>query len=293
MKRRTVIGVSAAVVVVGGVLWTALRPRAIPVEVEAVTPGPLRVTVSEDGRVRVRDRYVLSSPLAGTLLRPAVRAGDPCTPGTTLARIVPVAPPLLDARTRSEVQARAAAANDAAQRAEAALALARSELEQADRNLARARQLGAAGSISQEAMERIQTDRGGPGTGRGGGRARPRRGLARSGRGAGGAAPHPGPAPPARGRLGGHLPHPRRGAPGASGERGRGAAGDGAVRARRPRRDGGGGGRARRPRRWPSTRAPRWSSTAGVARKRWRPGYVGWSRAPSPRCPRSAWRSSG
>jgi multidrug efflux pump subunit AcrA (membrane-fusion protein) len=52
VKRRTVIGVSAAVVVVGGVLWTALRPRAVPVEVEAVKPGPLRVTVDEDGRVR-------------------------------------------------------------------------------------------------------------------------------------------------------------------------------------------------------------------------------------------------
>jgi len=159
VKRRTVIGVSAAAVVAGGLVWTALRPRPVVVEVETVRPGPLRVTVDEDGRVRVRERYVLSSPLSGTLLRPSVRAGDPCTPGATLARIVPVAPPLLDARTRSEVLARARAADDAAQRAEATLALARNELEQGERNLARARQLGAAGSISQEAMERIQTER--------------------------------------------------------------------------------------------------------------------------------------
>jgi HlyD family secretion protein len=159
VKRRTVIGVSAAAVVVGGVVWTALRPRPVVVEVETVKPGPLRVTVDEDGRVRVRERYVLSSPLGGTLLRPSVRAGDPCAPGATLARIVPVASPLLDARTRSEVRARAGAAHDAAQRAEAALELARNELQQAERNLIRARQLGAAGSISQEAMERIQTDR--------------------------------------------------------------------------------------------------------------------------------------
>ncbi len=159
MKLRTVILVSAAVVVVGGVLFTALRPRRVSVEVEAVKPGPLRVTVDEDGRVRVRERYVLSSPLGGTLLRPSVRAGDPCTPEATLARIVPVASPLLDARTRSEVQARARAADDAARRAEAALELARNEAAQAERNLARARQLGAAGSISQEAMERVQTER--------------------------------------------------------------------------------------------------------------------------------------
>ena len=159
MKRRTIIGASAAVVVVGGLLFLALRPRPVTAEVEPLTQGPLRVTVDEDGRVRVRERYVLSSPLGGTLLRPSVRAGDPCTLGVTLARIVPVAPPLLDERTRSEVQARARAADDAAQRAEAALGLARNELDQAERNLARARQLGTAGSISQEAMERIQTDR--------------------------------------------------------------------------------------------------------------------------------------
>ena len=159
MKLRTVIGVSAAVVVVGGVLFLALRPRAVSVEVETVKPGPLRVTVDEDGRVRVLERYVLSSPLSGTLLRPSVRAGDTCGPGETLARIVPVAPPLLDARTRSEVQARARAATDAAQRAEAALSLARNELEQAERNLARAQQLASAGSISKEARERIETER--------------------------------------------------------------------------------------------------------------------------------------
>lgn len=159
MKRRTVIGISAAVVVVGSVLWLALRPRPVQVEVETVRSGPLRVTVDEDGRVRVRDRYVLSSPLSGRLLRPSVRAGDPCEPDAPLARIVPVAPPLLDARTRSEVQARARAADDAAQRAEAALALARNELEQAERNLVRARQLGVSGSISLEVRERIETDR--------------------------------------------------------------------------------------------------------------------------------------
>ena len=160
MKRRTVIGVSVAAVLVGGGLWAALRPRAVEVEVEAIRPGRLRVTVDEDGRVRVRDRYVLSSPLSGRLLRPTVRAGDACDPGTPLARIVPVAPPLLDARTRSEVQARAHAANDVARRAEAALALAHNELAQSERNLVRARQLGSEGSISQEARERIETDRG-------------------------------------------------------------------------------------------------------------------------------------
>ncbi len=159
MKRRTVIGVGAAVVLVGGVLWTALRPRPVQVEVETLRSGPLRVTVDEDGRVRVRERYVLSSPLSGRLLRPSVRAGDSCEPGAALARIVPVAPPLLDARTRTEVQARARAADDAAQRADAALALARNELEQADRTLARARQLSSAGSISQEARERVETER--------------------------------------------------------------------------------------------------------------------------------------
>ncbi len=52
-------------------------PKPVPVDTARVTRGSLAVTVSEDGKTRVRDRYLISSPLAGRLHRIKVRAGDP------------------------------------------------------------------------------------------------------------------------------------------------------------------------------------------------------------------------
>lgn len=54
-------------------------PKPILVDTARVTRGSLAVTVSEDGKTRVRDRYVISAPLAGRLHRIKVRAGDPVT----------------------------------------------------------------------------------------------------------------------------------------------------------------------------------------------------------------------
>lgn len=59
-------------------------PKPIPVDTARVIRGSLAVTVSEDGKTRVRDRYVISSPLAGRLHRIKVRAGDPVTAPSAL-----------------------------------------------------------------------------------------------------------------------------------------------------------------------------------------------------------------
>lgn len=51
-------------------------PKPIQVDTAAVSRGVLSVTVAEDGKTRVRDRFVISSPLEGRLHRIKVRAGD-------------------------------------------------------------------------------------------------------------------------------------------------------------------------------------------------------------------------
>ena len=77
--------------IVGAVVYGFL-PKPIPVDVARVNRGDLAVTVSEDGKTRVRDRYVISSPLAGRLHRIKVRPGDPvATPPNSNWSDVPVA----------------------------------------------------------------------------------------------------------------------------------------------------------------------------------------------------------
>jgi len=155
MKLRHVIIALMLLGLVGLVLF-AFRRRPIEVDIGTIRRGPLQVTIDVEGKTRVRERLVVSSPLAGTLLRPRLRAGDCVEANAVLAQLRPVAPPLLDLRTRAEVEARARSAADATRQAEATLARARSVLELAVREMNRARALATAGSISKDALDRAE-----------------------------------------------------------------------------------------------------------------------------------------
>ncbi len=102
-----------AVLLLGAII-AGLWPRRLPVEIAAVAIGPLRATVNEEGKTRIKQRYVISAPVAGQLRRIAFKAGFEIKTGeTVLAVIDPVAPSLLDARTLSAAEAKrdTAAAN--------------------------------------------------------------------------------------------------------------------------------------------------------------------------------------
>ena len=97
-------------------------PSPFEVETTKVTRGTLVVTVDEDGKTRIREKYTVSAPVSGKLLRVELEEGDGISQGeTVLCRIEPSDPALLDARARTEADARVRAAEAAWQQAEAAL----------------------------------------------------------------------------------------------------------------------------------------------------------------------------
>ena len=106
----------------------AMFPKPVDVEYATATIGPLRVSVREDGKTRIREKYIVSAPVAGRLSRIELDAGDYCSEDTLLAVILPSDPEILDARQRAEAMARV-------QAAEAALQCAESYAEQAKINL--------------------------------------------------------------------------------------------------------------------------------------------------------------
>lgn len=110
--------------IVATLVWS-MWPQPVPVEATTVGRGPLRVTVVEDGRAVVEDRYLVTAPLAGTVGRNELRAGDPVTAGAVVARIAPLPAPLLDARTRTELTGRVDVARAQRRQAEAAVERAR------------------------------------------------------------------------------------------------------------------------------------------------------------------------
>jgi HlyD family secretion protein len=135
----------------------AFRPQPVPVDTEQVTRGQLLITVDEDGRTRIRERYVVSSPLAGRLSRIQLKPGDAVTAGNTiLASIEPADPALLDARARAETQARVNAATAAIAQAKSNTQRASAALEAAQADFRRAQALIEKRSISEDEFEEAE-----------------------------------------------------------------------------------------------------------------------------------------
>lgn len=149
LGRRALYWGGAGLAAAGFLAYT-LRPTPVPVEVAAVERGPLRVTIDEEGRTRVRDRYVVVAPAAGRVARIALEEGAPVTRGMVVARLS-AAP--LDPRGREQANARLRGAEDAEQAAAAAVSEARAALDQSSRTRARAESLFARNLLSLEQRE--------------------------------------------------------------------------------------------------------------------------------------------
>jgi HlyD family secretion protein len=136
----------------------ALRPRPVPVDAAPVTRGPLVVAVQESGKTRVKDRYVVSAPTAGSLSRVPLDPGDLVAEGQTLAEIAPSASPLLDQRARAQAEARLGAALSAVNQAQAQTTRAAAGRELAEHELTRMQRLAKGGAISRQAVEQAEFD---------------------------------------------------------------------------------------------------------------------------------------
>jgi HlyD family secretion protein len=157
ITRSRAVALAITLVVALLLAW-ALMPKPVPVDLEEVDRGPLAVTVDEEGETRVRDRYLVSAPLAGKVLRITLEPGDPVVAGeTVLATFQPGDPALLDVRARAEAEAQVRAA-------QAALGSARAERERfaAEHALAaaeaeRVRRLAAGEIVSRERLDTAVT----------------------------------------------------------------------------------------------------------------------------------------
>ena len=156
MKRKTWFVAGATVVMLALALAWAFAPRPVEVELAPVTQGRFEITIDEDGKTRLADRYVVSAPLAGRLARITLKEGDAVAVDTPLALLSSVLPALLDERTLRELQARIEGAQDNVSRAGSRSARAQVSLEQAKNEVRRSEQLVQQGFI---APIKVETDR--------------------------------------------------------------------------------------------------------------------------------------
>ena len=152
-KKVLMYSVPAALVVAFAL---GLRSSPFPVDVAPVSSGPLRVTLDEEGETRVRDRFVVSAPFTGRVLRIELEPGEPVRSGDVLVVLRPATSNLLDARSRASSEAGVRSAEAALGRARANRERARAELRFAQSDLGRAEALGKQGIVSREQVEVAQ-----------------------------------------------------------------------------------------------------------------------------------------
>ena len=156
LKRLVWIAASVALALL---VVRAFQAVPIIVDVATVSCGRLRVSVDDDGQTRVRERYTISAPIDGLLLRTALDPGDPVQAGQTLvAEFAPVAPDLLDTRSRREAQARINRAEAALKEAEARKAQAEAEMRYAATELQRIRNLFEQEVEPRDKLDQVERD---------------------------------------------------------------------------------------------------------------------------------------
>lgn len=157
MRIKRSIGLTLLALMVVAAIIYGFIPEPVTVDAAPVVRDPLRVTVSEEGMTRVKDRFVVSAPVAGYLRRIELRVGDRVEQGMTLAELEPVRSEVLDPRSRAQAKARVAAAEAAYKAARETARAAASDADYAQSEYQRLRKLCEVKCvISEDELERSE-----------------------------------------------------------------------------------------------------------------------------------------
>ncbi len=134
-----------------------LAPRPLEVEIAQLRTGHFERSVEEDGKTRLRERYVVSAPVAGRLGRVNLREGDVIERGQVIAQLWPAEPALLDERRLQEQREQVAAMEATVLRANASVARAEAALSPAEADQQRSESLAARGFVSNSQADTART----------------------------------------------------------------------------------------------------------------------------------------
>jgi len=147
----------AAFAAIAVTLFMTFTPKPAEVDLGQVRRGDLTITIDEEGRTKVRETYVVSTPVAGQLLRVQVHPGDLVIKRkTVVAQMRPTNPVVLDSRSREQASAAVAASLAALRVARANLGAAAASQELANIDFERTRSLFASGISSEVALQRAR-----------------------------------------------------------------------------------------------------------------------------------------
>ena len=156
LRKHPLIAVLVPITI--GLLVWGFWPQPVLVEVVEVSRAPLVVTIEEEGRTRVIDRYIISAPMNGITCRQHLKVGDPVQKDQTLLSITPLESQILDPRSRAQAQAQIAAAQSALQAAKQQASAASAAATRATNEHKRLQPLMKQSLISRDLFDNATTE---------------------------------------------------------------------------------------------------------------------------------------
>jgi len=153
-KHPVITAISALISVL--LIW-GFWPQSVFVEAIEAKRAPLTITIEEEGRTRVVDRYIISAPVDGVACRQQMDVGDEVKRGQVLLGITPMESQILDPRTRAQTEAQVAAAESALHAAEQQAEAAQAAAKLAVIELERLKPLLDKGVVSTDAYDKAAT----------------------------------------------------------------------------------------------------------------------------------------
>jgi HlyD family secretion protein len=155
--RRNLWMAGIILVVVLAIVYGFL-PRTQEVDLVPIARGPLQVTIEEEGRTRLKERFVVSAPTAGYLRRLESKVGDPVKKGQIVAILEPLRSQALDPRSRAEAEAVVSAATASLAAAIEKERAATADADYAEKRLARITNLHTRGSVAKDQFDQTESE---------------------------------------------------------------------------------------------------------------------------------------
>lgn len=154
--RRRIIWLIVLLLIVAALIY-GFRPQPRLVNVAEVVRTPMQVSVEEEGKTRVIDRYMISAPVAGITCRVDLDIGDYVKKNQLLVTIEPLRAQALDPRSRAEAEYRVAATQASLHAAEQNAQSAQAEADLASIELNRLKPLANKGHIALDRLDQATT----------------------------------------------------------------------------------------------------------------------------------------
>ena len=155
--RRRIFVITVAAMVILAVVY-GFMPKPVQIDAVQAKKGSLRVTVDEEGKARVRDRFVISAPVAGYLRRVELEVGDSIAKGQIVAELEPLRSTVLDPRSRAEALATLSAAQAALNAAKENARSVDAAADYAQKNRERQKALYDMGYVAKDSLDQADAD---------------------------------------------------------------------------------------------------------------------------------------